>query len=279
MLIAARFLQGVGSAMAAAVVLGILVTLFPEPAGAGQGDRGVQLHRRRRSLDRSGPRRRAHRCARAGTGSSSSTCRSGWPRSRSRCRSLPGDRGLGLAAGADVIGAVLVTSGLMLGIYTVVRIEQQGGLAAPPSGSARCRSLLLAGFVVRQATARHPLMPLRIFRSRNVAGANLVQILMLPAMFAFQIIVALYMQKVLGYGAARHRPGHAARGGGHRRGVPVRLRPAQHPLRRAPVLLAGLALLFGRGRAATRIPVDADYVTDLLPVMLLIAVPAWCCRH
>ena len=60
---------------------------------------------------------------------------------------------------------------------------------------------LLAAFVVRQATAATPLMPLRILRSRNVSGANLVQMLTLSAMFAFQILVALYMQKVLGYGA------------------------------------------------------------------------------
>ena len=186
-------------------------------------------------------------------------------------RALPGERGTGLAAGADVIGAVLVTSGLMLGIYTVVKIEHYGWLATHTLGLGAVSLALLAGFVARQATAAIPLMPLRIFRSRNVTGANLVQMLTLSALFAFQIIVALYMQKVLGYGALgtglAMLPAAVAIGG---LSLFVSARLNTRFGERA-VLLVGLALLFAAMVRLARIPVDADYVTDLLPVMLLIA--------
>ena len=61
--------------------------------------------------------------------------------------------------------------------------------------------MLLAAFVVRQATAAKPLMPLRMFRSRNVTGANLIQVLMVGGLFGMFLLGALYMQRVLGYDA------------------------------------------------------------------------------
>jgi hypothetical protein len=114
-------------------------------------------------------------------------------------------------------------------------------------------------------------MPLRIFRSRSVAGANLVQVLMVAALFSFQILVALYLQKVLGYGAAETGLAMlpaAAVIGAVSLGVSARLN-ARFGERN--VLLAGLVLLMGVLGLLTRVPVHADYVTDLLPVMLLAA--------
>src|SRR6202011_5931716 len=61
--------------------------------------------------------------------------------------------------------------------------------------------VLLVAFVVREATAREPLMPLRMFESRNVAGANLVQLLMVASLFGMFFLGVLYMQHVLGYSA------------------------------------------------------------------------------
>src|SRR5690606_12147729 len=119
------------------------------------------------------------------------------------------------------------------------------------------------------ATAENPLMPLRIFRSRSVSGANLVQVLMVAALFSFQILVALYLQKVLGYGAAETGfamlPA-AAVIGAVSLGVSARLN-ARFGERN--VLLAGILLLIGVLALLTRVPVQADYVVDLLPVMLL----------
>ncbi|MGX1883323.1 MFS transporter [Streptomyces sp. NPDC055287] len=269
-LIAARFLQGIGSAMASAVSLGILVTLFTKPreraraiavfsftgaAGAsiGQVLGGVLTD----ALN-------WHWIFFINLPIGLAVLALAVP-------VLPADRGLGLRAGADVIGAVLVTAGLMLGIYTVVKVEEYGWTSARTLGFGALAAVLLAAFLVRQATARNPLMPLRIFRSRSVSGANLVQILMVAALFSFQILVALYLQKVLGYGAAETGLAMlpaAAVIGAVSLGVSARLN-ARFGERN--VLLAGLVLLIGVLGLLTRVPVHADYAVDLLPVMLLAA--------
>ncbi|SNS87196.1 drug resistance transporter, EmrB/QacA subfamily [Streptosporangium subroseum] len=270
MLITARFLQGIGSAMASAVVLGILVTLFTEP---GERAKAIGIFSFTGAAGAS--------IGQVLGGVLTDALNWHWiffinlpiglATIALAIRVLPGERGAGLAAGADVIGAVLVTGGLMLGIYTVVEIERYGWLSAHTLGLGAVSLVLLAAFVVRQATARTPLMPLRIFRSRNVSGANLVQMLTLSAMFAFQIIVALYMQKVLGYGALdtglAMLPAAVAIGGVS---LFVSARLNTRFGERA-VLLTGLVLLLGAMGWLTRVPVNADYVTDLLPVMLLIA--------
>ncbi|WP_049561795.1 MFS transporter [Nonomuraea sp. SBT364] len=270
LLIAARFLQGAGSALASAVVLGILVTLYTEPrerakaigvfsfTGAAGASIGQVL------------------------GGVLTDALSwhwiffinlpiGLVTVALAVRVLPADRGAGLAAGADALGAALVTGGLMLGIYTVVKIEEYGWAAGHTLGLGALSLALLAGFFARQATARTPLMPLRVFRSRNVSGANLAQMLSLSAMFAFQILVALYMQKVLGYGALETGlamlPAAVAIGG-------ISLFASARLNNRfgaRAVLVAGLVLLLAAMGWLTRVPVQASYVTDLLPVMLLIA--------
>jgi EmrB/QacA subfamily drug resistance transporter len=269
-LIAARFLQGIGSAMASAVVLGILVTLFTEPRERAKaigvfsftGAAGASIGQVLGGVLTDALSWHWIFFINLPIGLAT-VALAVWV--------LPNERGIGLAAGADILGAVLVTSGLMLGIYTVVKIEQYGWLAGHTLGLGALSFALLAAFVARQATARTPLMPLRIFRSRNVSGANLVQILTLSAMFAFQIIVALYMQKVLGYSALdtglAMLPAAVAIGGVSLF-VSARLNTRFGP---RVVLLAGLLLLFGAMRWLTRVPVNANYVTDLLPVMLLIA--------
>ncbi|WP_211589134.1 MFS transporter [Microbispora sp. H11081] len=265
-LIGARFLQGVGSAMASAVVLGILVTTFTDAAERAKaigvfsftGAAGASLGQVLGGV---------------------LTDALGWNyiflinvpigvvTIALAVRALPADQGLGLSAGADVLGALLVTAGLMLGIYAVVQIERYG-LRSLWFGAVSL--VLLAGFLVRQSTARTPLMPLRIFRSRAVAGANLVQVLTLGAMFAFQVVVALFMQQVLGYDALG--TGLAM--------LPAALCIAGVSLFVSPrlmtrfgaraVLPAGLVLLIGAMAWLARVPVDARYVTDLLPVMVLV---------
>ncbi|MFC6020264.1 MFS transporter [Plantactinospora solaniradicis] len=269
-LIIARFLQGVGSAAATAVSLGILVTLFVEPR-----ERGTAI------------------AVFSFTGAAGATLGSvlggvltdafswhwiffinlpiGLAALAVARPVLPRDRGLGLAAGADVLGALLVTAGLMLGIYTVVNVETRGATSAATLGLGALAVILLVAFVVRQATAASPLLPLRIFRSRSVAGANLVQILMVAACFAFQILVALYLQKVLDYGAARTGLAMLPAAvviGAVSLGVSARLNAR---FGERTVLLVGLVLLAGVFGLLARIPVEANYLTDLLPVMLLTA--------
>ncbi|WP_405894351.1 MFS transporter [Streptomyces sp. NBC_01527] len=270
LLIAARFLQGIGGAMASAVGLGILVTLFTEPreraraiavfsfTGAAGASIGQVL------------------------GGVLTDALSwhwiffinlpiGLAALAVAVPVLPADRGLGLRAGADVIGAVLVTAGLMLAIYTVVKAEDHGWTSAHTLGLGAAAAVLLGAFIARQAGAGTPLLPLRILRSRTVAGANLVQLLMVAALFSFQILVALYLQKVLGYGSARTGLAMlpaAAVIGMVSLGISARLN-ARFGERR--VLLAGLVLLVGVLGLLARVPVHAHYLTDLLPVMLLAA--------
>ncbi|MET7513165.1 MFS transporter [Streptomyces sp. NPDC005480] len=269
-LIAARFLQGVGSALASAVSLGILVTLFTEPreraraiavfsfTGAAGASIGQVL------------------------GGVLTDALSwhwiffinlpiGLAALAVAVPALPRDHGLGLRAGADTAGALLVTGGLMLGIYSVVKVEEYGWTSARTFGTGAVAALLLAGFFVRQTRARTPLMPLRILRSRSVAGANLVQMLMVAALFSFQILVALYLQNVLGYGAAETGLAMlpaAAVIGAVSLGVSARL-GARFGERN--VLLTGIVLLIGVLGLLVRVPVHAHYATDILPVMFLAA--------
>ena len=109
-------------------------------------------------------------------------------------------KGIGFGEGADVPGAVLITSGLMLGVYTIAR-GRRARLGLGPDARAR-RRLARAARRLRRAPgarSRNPLMPLRIFRSRNVAGANVVMALSVAGMFGMFFLGALYLQRVLGY--------------------------------------------------------------------------------
>jgi EmrB/QacA subfamily drug resistance transporter len=270
LLIAARFLQGVGSAMASAVVLGILVTLFTEP---GERAKAIGVFSFTGAAGAS--------IGQVLGGVLTDALSWHWiflinvPIGLATIAlavvALPRDAGSGLRGGADVAGALLVTSGLMLGIYTVVKAEDAGWLSGRTLGLGAVSLALLAGFFVRQAKAATPLMPLRLLRSRNASGSYVAQMLALSAMFSFQIIVALYMQKVLGYDALETGlamlPAAVAIG---TISLFVSARLSRRFGERA-VLLAGLVLLMGAMGWLTRIPQDAGYAADLLPVMVLIS--------
>ena len=190
-------------------------------------------------------------------------------------RLIERDKGIGFGRGADIPGAVLMTGALMLGVYTIVKPAARLGWVAAPTLALGALSLaLLAAFVVRQATAAHPLMPLRIFRSRNVSGANVVQVLTVAGMFGMFFLGSLYLQRVLGYDPLEiglaflpvtiH--GHA---------VGPLLGLAGHALRRerrscssgSPSSWAGSCCSPAR-------PVDGDYLLHVLPVMILLGTGA-----
>ncbi|MEH0516499.1 MFS transporter [Streptomyces sp. B21-106] len=269
-LIAARFLQGIGSAMASAVSLGILVTLFTE---SRERARAIAVFSFTGAAGAS--------IGQVAGGVLTDALDWHWiffinlpigvAVLSTAVRVLPRDAGLGLAAGADALGAALVTAGLMLGIYAVVKVEEHGWTSGRTLGLGALAAVLLTAFLVRQATAKNPLMPLRIFRSRSVLAANLVQILMVAALFSFQILVALYLQQVLGYGAAETGLAMlpaAAVIGAVSLGVSARL-GARFGERN--ILLAGIVALVGVLALLSRLPVQAGYAVDLLPAMLLAA--------
>jgi MFS family permease len=189
-------------------------------------------------------------------------------------RLIEPDRGLGLRHGADVIGAVLVTAALMLGVYSIVESETYGLGSIRTLGLGGISLVLLAAFVIRQAMVATPLMPLRLFASRNFSGANVIQGLMVAAFFGFFFLGSLYLQRVLEYGPLQigmaFMPNTVAMAA-LSIGLAARLITRFGAQR---VLLAGLSgiglgmLLFARS------PIRAEYVADLLPGMILLGLGA-----
>src|SRR5215469_5190196 len=255
LLLAARFLQGIGSAASAAVSIGILVTLFTDP---GQRRKALGVYSFTGAAGAS--------IGQVLGGVLTESLNWHWifyinlpiglATLAMAVRAVPDDRGLGVKAGADMPGALLIIAGLMLGIYAVVGTAQYGWVSVRTLGLGALALALVAGFLVRQAQAATPLMPLRILSSRNVVGGNLVQILMISAMFAFQIVVSLAMQHVLGYGAAV---------------TGLAMLPAAVTIGATALLITGLIMLTAALALLLRLPVHAGYAADLFPTMVLIA--------
>jgi len=268
MLVAARFAQGIGGALVAAVSLGMIVTLFPEPleqakaigafsfVGAAGASIGLVLG-----------------------GILTQTV--GWHwiffvnvpigmvAMLLAVKALDADRGNGLRGNADWLGASLVTGGLMLAVYAISGTTQQGWGSVRTLVSTALAVGLLTAFIARQATARIPLLPLRIFSVRNVTGANLAQLLVIAAAFGFQVIVTLYMQRVLGDSAAASGLGllpTAAVIGTVSLGFSARIgaRFGQRVM-----LLAGLLLIAAALSLLTRVPVHGSYLVHLLGPLVL----------
>ncbi len=201
LLVGARFVQGVGGAMTSAVILGMIVTMFPEPREQAKAI-GVYAFV-------------------ASAGGSIGLLAGGaltqaidWHwiffinvpigivTVMLAVRLLEPSSGIGLGEGADIPGALLIVSSLMLGVYTIVAPAVRHGWGSVQTLVLGAASLaLLLGFLAREATAKRPLISLRVLRSRDLAGANLIQALLVAGMFGMFFLGALYLQRVLHYGA------------------------------------------------------------------------------
>ncbi len=272
MLIAARFVQGVGGAMTSAVILGMIVTMFPEPreqakaigvygfvASAG-GSIGLLV---------GGALTQAINWhwiffVNLPIGVATGLC---------AMRVVARDTGLGLRHGADLPGAALITAGLMLAVYTIVKPAAEDGWGAGTTLAFAAGSLaLLVGFVVRESLAAHPLIPLRIFRSREISGANAIQALTVAGMFGMFFLGSLYLQRVLGYDALQiglaFLPTTLVMG-------TLSLRYAEKLIMRfGPrlLLLAGLGLMTAGLALFSQVPVHGRYLVDVLPTLVLLGV-------
>jgi EmrB/QacA subfamily drug resistance transporter len=273
MLIAARFIQGVGGALSSAVALGMIVTMFPEP---GEQARAFGVYSFVASAGAS--------IGLLAGGILTQAISWHWiffvnvpigiVAGLLSWRLVRSDRGIGLGKGADVIGAVLVTASLMLGVYTIVETANYGWASVHTIGLGALSLLLLLGFVARQATAKNPLLPLSVFRPRNVWGANLIQFLLVAGMLGFFFMSSLYLQRVLGLiplliGIAFMPV--ALTIGVLSLGVSARV-TTRFGARR--VLLPALVLVAAGLALYIRVPLRSDYVIDLLPGMLLLGVGA-----
>ncbi|HEU4739663.1 MAG TPA: DHA2 family efflux MFS transporter permease subunit [Solirubrobacterales bacterium] len=271
MLVGARFVQGIGGAMASAVILGMIVTMFPEPAAQAKaiGVYGFV----------------------ASAGGSIGLLLGGvltdaiswhWiflinlpigiAVAYMAKRLVANPDGIGLSEGADFPGALLLTSSLMLGVFTILQIENWGWGDSRTLLLSAISAILLALFIFRQARIANPLMPLRLFRSRNVAGSNVLQALLVAGMFGMFFLGALYLQRVLGYSPLEvgfaFLPTTIVMGGlslGFSEKLIMRFGPRT-------TLIPGVCLVVVALLLFARTPVDGNYFTDLLPPFLLIGV-------
>ncbi len=274
LLVAARFVQGIGGAMTSAVILGMIVTMFPQ---AREQAKAIGVY-----------------AFVASAGGSVGLLAGGvitqsidwhwiffinvpiglltaW---LSR-RLLPDDEGIGLGAGADVPGGVLITASLMVGVYAIVGPAASKGWGDPATlGLAAASLALLGAFLAREATASNPLVPLRILRIRAVVAANTIQILSVAGMFGMFFLGALYLRRVLHYDALQiglsFLPVTFAMGTlsiRYSERIVTRFGPRVALLAGMPLIMAGLALFARAG-------VNGSYVTEVLPSMALLGIGA-----
>lgn len=259
-----RFVQGVGGALASAVVLGMIVTMYPETRARAKAI-GVYSFTQAAGASIGLIAGGALTQALSWHWTFYVNLPIGAVALVLAVQVVEADRGTGLRAGLDALGAVLVTAAVMLGVYGITGYNRIALGAAV---------VLLAGFVVRQAKARTPLLPLRLFRSRAVTGANLVMVLMVAGMLGFQFVTALYLQQVLGLDALRTGVAFLP--------VPVVIAIASLGFagrlaeRFGPrtVLLSGLGLVIAGLLLLTRVSVRGDYFTDVLPPLLVMGLGA-----
>jgi EmrB/QacA subfamily drug resistance transporter len=271
-LVAARFVQGVGGAMTSAVILGMIVTMFPKPAEQAKAI-GVFAFV-------------------ASAGGSIGLLAGGiltdainWHwiffinvpigivTAVLAMRLLPHDKGMGFSAGADIAGALLVTGALMLSVYTLVKPAAEDGWGASTTLILGAVSIaLFAAFVWREATAATPLVPLRIFRSRNISGANLIQIFSVAGMFGMFFMGTLYLQRVLKYDALEiglaflpATVGMGALSLGYTDKLIMRFGARN-------VMVPGLVMICGGLAWFTQISADGTYVVDVLPAIALFGI-------
>src|SRR2546427_11238079 len=265
MLVAARFVQGVGGAMTSAVILGMVVTLFPEPR---EQARAIGIY-----------------SFVAAAGASIGLLAGGFltdalnwhwiflvnipigiTTALLALRLLEADRGIGLGKGADALGALLGTAALLLGVYTIIRTTDFGWGSAHTIAFGAAAIASLIAFVLRESRTANPLVPLRSFRSRNVSGANVVLFLIFAALFGMFFLGSLYFQRVRGYDplgiGLAFLPFSLAIAILSVASGPLITRFGARAVLLPSLVLMGVGLLY-----FSRVPVDAAYGTDVLPAL------------
>jgi EmrB/QacA subfamily drug resistance transporter len=269
MLVAARVVQGLGGAVVSAVSLSLMMSLFTEPSerakamgffgfvAAGGGSLGVLLGGILTDL------LSWHWIFLVNVPIGAAVC-------ISSLRLLPGARSSAADTRLDVTGALTVTAALMLAVYAIVNGNQNGWTSARTLGVLAAAAALLGTFLVVESRVRAPLMPLRLFRSRNLATANVVGVLWAAAMFAWFFLSALYLQLVLGYSPLQvglaFLPANLIMGA-FSLGLSAKL-VMRYGIR--PPLATGLLLAAAGLALLARTPVSGSFLGDVLPSMILL---------
>jgi EmrB/QacA subfamily drug resistance transporter len=273
MLVGARAVQGLGGAVASAVSLSLMVNLFTEPAerakamgifgfvASGGGSIGVLLG-----------------------GVLTDALSWHWiflvnlPIGIAvvllSLRLLPGSSAPAASGRLDIAGALTVTASLMIAVYAIVNGNQNGWTSTETVGLLLGAAALLTGFLGIESRVSSPLMPLRMFRLRNVATANVVGVLWAAAMFAWFFMSALYLQLVLGYSPLQvglaFLPANLIMGAFS---ISLSAKLVMRFGLKRP--MAGGLLLAAAGLALfMRAPVGGSFLVDVLPSMVLLGIGA-----
>jgi EmrB/QacA subfamily drug resistance transporter len=268
-LVAARVVQGLGGAIVSAVSLSLMMALFTEPAerakamgvfgfvAAGGGSLGVLLGGILTDL------LSWHWIFLVNVPIGAAVC-------MMALRRLPSGRAEEAPARLDLAGAVTVTTAVMLAVYAIVNGNQAGWTSAQTLGLLAGAAVLGAVFLVVESRVPAPLMPLRLFRSRNLATANLVGVLWAAAMFAWFFLSALYLQLVLGYSpldvGLAFLPANLIMGA-FSLGLSAKM-VMRFGIRRP--LGLGLGLAAAGLVLLARVPVGGHFADDVLPSMILL---------
>ncbi|HSC91548.1 MAG TPA: DHA2 family efflux MFS transporter permease subunit [Gaiellaceae bacterium] len=189
-------------------------------------------------------------------------------------RLLPTARGPAATGRVDVAGAIAVTGALMLAVYAIVNGNEQGWTSARTLGMLGAAAGLLVAFLAIEARVSSPLMPLGLFRNRNVSTANVVGALMAAGMFAYFFFSALYLQLVLGYSPLEvglaYLPGTVVWGASS---LLLSDRLVMRLGIKAP-LLTGLGLMTLALLLLARTPVDGNWAVDVLPATIAVGIGA-----
>jgi MFS family permease len=183
---------------------------------------------------------------------------------------LPAAHGAAATGRVDYAGAITVTASLMLAVYAIINGNEEGWTSTQTLGLLGASAALLAIFVAIQARISSPIMPLGLFRNRNVSAANVLGVLMAAGLFAYFFFSALYMQLVLEYTPMEvglgYLPGTVVWGASS-------LLLSDRLVMRFGIktpLLTGMALSTVGLLLLARTPVDGNWAIDILPATLAI---------
>jgi EmrB/QacA subfamily drug resistance transporter len=188
-------------------------------------------------------------------------------------RLLPAAPGMAAGGRLDVAGAVMITAALMLAVYAIVNGNETGWTAGETLGLLGGAVVLLVAFLVREARIASPLVPLGLFRNRNVSVANGTGILMAAGLFAYFFLSALYLQNVLGYTPLEvgfaYLPSMVLWGATSLYSDKLVMRFGIKP-----PLVVGLGLMTLSLLLFARAPVDGNFAIDVLPATLAVGLGA-----
>ncbi|HWC38169.1 MAG TPA: DHA2 family efflux MFS transporter permease subunit, partial [Acidimicrobiales bacterium] len=168
----------------------------------------------------------------------------------------------------DVAGAVSITSGLMLLVYAMTRATQIGWGSVETVALLAASAGLIASFFVIELRSKAPLLPLRIFRLRTLAGSNLTSLLIGASIFSQFFLLTLYMQQVLHYSAIKTGIAYIPLTfaiiafSGVAQALTTRL--GVRRVLSVGMLLSAVALFL-----YTQLPVHAQFFSDIFPVFVL----------